>query len=59
MKRELVDDLSAQLRVELQKLFDEAFVLRDAPAKSSTRERSKHVGRARGAVVGERTAVLR
>jgi 1-acyl-sn-glycerol-3-phosphate acyltransferase len=34
VKRELVDHLNAQLRVELQKLFDEGFVLRDAPAKS-------------------------
>ncbi|HEY3834083.1 MAG TPA: lysophospholipid acyltransferase family protein [Acidimicrobiia bacterium] len=33
VKRELVDHLTAQLRVELQKLSDEAFVLRDAPSK--------------------------
>jgi 1-acyl-sn-glycerol-3-phosphate acyltransferase len=30
VKRELVDQLSAQLRVELQKLFDEAFATRDS-----------------------------
>jgi len=29
VKRELVDQLSAQLRIELQKLFDEAYALRD------------------------------
>jgi 1-acyl-sn-glycerol-3-phosphate acyltransferase len=38
VKRELVDQLSAQLRVELQKLFDEAYAIRDG--RADPRERN-------------------